>query len=321
MNTPVREIPLPAPPSIDRAESYPRLLDRLSDMSTRKYHDPYQDIAWDIPDNRIEPADLRMRLWPGHGLAQTDWYQSLTPETQARFGIEWAAQTAKYAIGFEAVLSRGLLEFTQHVPNRSPEYRYAMHELLEEARHSMMFQELINRTGAEPRPVVGFDELMDNRIAHLGRTFPELFFFAVLGGEIFIDQQNRELLRQPKDQVHPLVRRVMQIHVIEEARHVCFAENYLREHLPHCSRAQREVMAWAVPLIFSQSNRMMLQPDSRLVGNFRIPRHTLREVFGKGSAHRRSVAATVEPVRKLCNEHGLFRPRHAAWWRALGLLE
>jgi hypothetical protein len=235
MNILARELPLPAPASIDRVESYPQLLDRLNEISTRKCHDPYRDIAWDTPENRIDPADLRMRLWPGHNLAQTDWYRSLTPETQARFGIEWAAQTAKYAISFEAVLSRGLLEFTQHVPNRSPEYRYAMHELVEEGRHSMMFQELINRTGTEPRPVVGFDEFMNNRIAHLGRV--------------------------------------------------------------------------------------ILQPDRRLVRDFSIPRRTLREVFGKGSAHRRSVAAAVEPVRKLCDEHGLLRPRHTAWWRALGLLE
>ena len=66
---------------------------------------------------------------------------------------------------------------------------------------------------------------MDDRMAAFGRSFPELFFFGVLGGEIFIDQQNREYLKRPRDAVHPLVRRVLQIHVTEEARHVCFAEH------------------------------------------------------------------------------------------------
>ena len=313
-------IPLPTPSSIDRSEPYPRLLERLSEMSVRKAHDPYRDVGWDEPENRIEPDDPRLCIAADSPLAQTEWYQRLSPAVRSRFGRAWSAQTGKYAIGFEAVLSRGLLELAPHLRNGSPEYRYAMHEVVEEGRHSMMFQELINRLDEDPRPVTGFDAWVDDRIAHLGRTFPELLFFAVLGGEIFIDHQNRELLRLPREQVHPLVRRVMQIHVTEEARHVCFAASYLKEHVPHCSRRQREVMAWAVPVIFSESKRIMLQPDKRLVAQFQIPRTALRQAFGKGTPYREMVAAVVEPVRALCEEHGMFRPRHAAWWRAFGLV-
>ena len=142
----------------------------------------------------------------------------------------------------------------------------------------------------------------------------------MLGGEIFIDHQNRELLRQPRGAVHPLIRRVMQIHVTEEARHVCFAENYLHQHLPHTSRWQRERMAWLVPLVFAESKRIMLEPDKRLIAEFGIPRTALREAFGRGTRYRQVVAATVEPVRALCEQYGVFRPRHARWWRTLGLL-
>lgn len=319
MSTLVEAVPLPRPSSLDRSEPYPQLLARLSEMSVRKSHDPYLDVGWDEPENRIEPDDPRLCIDAQHALARSEWYRALSDVERSHFGRAFTAQTLKYAIGLEAVLGRGLLELAPHVPNGSPEYRYAMHEVVEEGRHSLMFQELINRLGEDPRPVTGLDAFFDDRIAHLGRSFPELFFFAVLGGEIFIDHENRELLRRPRQSVHPLLRRVMQIHVTEEARHVCFAENYLREHLPRCTRWQRVKLAWAIPIIISESKRIMLEPDARLIARFGIPRSALRSAFGKGSDHRRSVAGVVEPVRALCEEHGLFRAHHAAFWRALGL--
>jgi hypothetical protein len=219
------------------------------------------------------------------------------------------------------VLGRGLLEFCQAVPNGSPEYRYAMHEVIEEGRHSLMFQEFINRTGQDPQPIRALDARIDDRVAHWGRTFPELFFFAVLAGELYIDAQNRELLRRPHADVHPLLRRIMQIHVTEEARHVCFAENYLRQHLPQISAWQRLRLAWFVPVIFADGARMMLVPDARLVAEFGIPRRVLRAAFGPGSAHRAQVAGVVADVRALCAEHGLLARSHQRLWRALGLLQ
>ena len=39
-------------------------------------------------------------------------------------------QVVKFGIGFEANLTRGLSEFASSLPNRSPEYRYALHELI-----------------------------------------------------------------------------------------------------------------------------------------------------------------------------------------------
>ena len=52
----------------------------------------------------------------------------------------------KIGLIFESVLKRGLLEFASTLPNGAPEFRYAYHEVIEEAQHSLMFQEFINRT-------------------------------------------------------------------------------------------------------------------------------------------------------------------------------
>lgn len=312
---------LPASRQLLRARaSYAETLEHLSELSVCKYHDPFTDIDWDAPHNRIDARDPRLCIADDHALAQTAWYAGLDAATRARFGLCWKAQTLKYGIGFEAVLSRGLLEFCQTVPDRSPEFRYAMHEVIEEARHSQMFQEFIDRSGVDTRPVSGFMAFMDDRIAHLGRTRPCVFFFAVLAGEIFIDEENRTDVRRPKHLVHPLVRQIMKIHVMEEARHVCFAQRYLEEHLPQLSAWQRFYTGLAVSVIFGESSRVMLEPDARLIRDFGIPQQALAQAFGPGTAHRHKLERATAPVRRLCAQHGLLQPLHERAWRRAGLL-
>lgn len=307
-------------PATRPKESYDALLRRLSELSVRKYFDPYLDIDWQAPENAIDPADPRFCIDEDSPLARTAWYRALDAESRARFGLEWSAQTLKYGIGFEAVLDRGLLEFQQILPNRSPEFRYALHEIIEEGRHSLMFQEFIDRSGCDPKPISWLQSRIDDQVAHWGRTFPELFFFAVLSGELFIDDSNRAVLRQPAHTVHPLARRIMQIHVTEEARHVCFAENYLHEHLPRTTAWQRLRIAYAVPVIFSDSARIMLTPDRRVCEQFGLDRATLREAFGPKSDHKKHVLRITEPIRALCEEHGILTAMRKPWWRLNGLL-
>lgn len=317
MTTAVAPLSFPVAREAKR-ESYEDLLQRLSALSVRKCYDPYTDIDWDAPEHAIEPGDPRLCIDPEHALARTDWYRSLDAATRSRFGMEWNAQILKYGIGFEAVLSRGLLEFCQSVPNGSAEYRYAMHEVVEEGRHSMMFQECIVRAGCDSQPIGYLQSRIDDRVAHWGRTFPELFFFAVLAGELFIDDENRRLLKRPAASVHPLLRLITQIHVTEEARHVCFAESYLREHLPAIGTWQRARIAWMVPVIMSDSARIMLVPDARIAKRFGIPKVALEQAFGRKSGHRQHIARITEPVREILQAHGMLEPRHARFWRLVG---
>lgn len=316
MNTTNLAIPLPVPDELRVDQSYGTVLRRLSEMSVKKAHDPYLDIPWSAPESAIEPGDPRLCIDPRHPLARTAWYEQLDLDTRVRFGTEWLAQLLKYAIGFEGVLSRGLLMFAQTVGNRSPDYRYVMHEVVEETRHSQMFQELLDRLDADPVPVSAAERFFDDRIAYSARHFPELFFIAVLGGEIFIDRQNRDELRRPKAEVHPLIRRVLQIHVTEEARHVCFAEQYLKKHLPQIGARKRATLKLLAPVLLWSPARMMLVPTPRLVQKFAIPRAAMEQAFGAGSEHRQLLARTVEPIRALAEEHRFWWP---AGWRRFGL--
>jgi hypothetical protein len=302
-----------------KRETYAQLLLRLSDLSVRKCYDPYLSIDWNAPEHRIDPGDPRLCIEPSHPLARTAWYQGLDDLTRSRFGMEWSAQQLKYGIGFEAVLSRGLFEFCRTQANDSPAYRYAMHEIVEESRHSLMFHEVIRRTGCDPQPIGYIKERIDDVIARWGRTAPELFFFAVLAGELFIDEHNRSILKRPASEVHPLIRLIMQIHVTEEARHVCFAENYLREQLPRASALRRAQIAWFAPLVFADCAQMMLIPSARIVAEFGISKHALNQAFGSGSDFPRFLGRITRSVRDLCRAHGMLSSQHAWWWRTMGI--
>jgi hypothetical protein len=207
----------------------------------------------------------------------------------------------KFAIGFESVLSRGLLEFAGSLGNRRVEHRYALHEAIEECQHSLMFQELINRSGCDPQPVGRLQAFVDRRIARSAATFPELFFFCVLSGELFIDADNRAHLRAT---THPLIRRVLHIHITEEARHVRFAELFLREHMPQLSGARLRFLRFALPITLADSQRMMLSPTPRLQRRFQIPQQVMHECYGPGSLHREQVERIAAPVFALLGESG-----------------
>jgi len=149
----------------------------------------------------------------------------------------------------------------------------------------------------------------------LNRLFPELFFLFVLGGEDPVDLLQRRWLRAGI--AHPLVERIMRIHVTEEARHLSFARQYLKRQVPRLSWGRRQVLAFTAPVLFGVMARIMLLPSPQLVRRFAIPKSAMRQAWrnGGGALVRDSVAKP----RRLCVELGLVHPPARALWRALGV--
>ncbi|MDD9945728.1 MAG: diiron oxygenase [Myxococcales bacterium] len=301
-------------------DGYLRLLAKLSRASVSKHFDAYVDIDWDDPRFRIDPADPRFCIGENNALGETSWYRALPEREQARLGLHMIATLMKNGLQFENVLKRGLLEFTLTLPNRSPEFRYACHEVIEEAQHSLMFQEFVNRSGIDvpglPRAILA----EGRRVAGLGRRFPELFFFFVLGGEDPIDHQQRTYVLAGAQPAHPLVRRVCQLHVMEEARHISFARAYLRNRVPRLpARRQLWLKAWT-PVLLGQMARLMMQPSPAMIREFHIPRKVLREAYSNNPKHRGAVQAALGKVASLAGDLGL---RNGVWnqpWKLHGLV-
>jgi len=301
-----------------RGEAYPALVARLSRQSVVKRFDAYADVDWDAPGHAIDPTDPRWEVDADRPLGATAWYRALPQPTRARLGLHLIASQVRLGIEFERVLKQGLLGFASTLSDDAPEFRYAYHEVIEEAQHSLMFHELIKRIGLEVPGLGWLDRLGARRVARLGHSFPELFFLFVLGGEEPIDYAQRDTLRSGRD-VHPLMGRVMRIHVTEEARHICFAREYLRDHVPRLPMHRRLLLAVQAPLLLAEMTRQMMHPSAHVVRTYGMPPAVVAEAYSKSPAHRAFVLDSLAKVRALCDELGLVTTMTRPAWRQLGI--
>ena len=132
-----------------RSESYAALLARLSHQSVVKHFDAYADVDWDAPAHRIDADDPCWELSADHPLGGTAWYHAQPARVRTRIGLHLVASQVKLGVEFERVLKQGLLDFASTLSDDAPEFRYVYHEVIEEAQHSLMFHELVQRTGLD----------------------------------------------------------------------------------------------------------------------------------------------------------------------------
>ena len=303
-----------------RNESWDTLLARLSRQSVVKHFDAYADVDWDRPESAIDPTDPCWEVPADRPLGATAWYAALPQPVRARLGLHLIASQMKLGLEFERVLKIGLLNFASTLDHTRPELRYAYHEVIEETQHSLMFREFLLRTGLDVPGLGWLDQIGSRRVARLGRTFPELFFLFVLGGEEPIDHAQRETLRAGRTP-HPLLARIMRIHVTEEARHICFAREYLRHHVPRLSTMRRASLSLQVPVLLSEMARQMMHPSAHVVRTYGMPPAVVAEAYTRSATHRAYVNASLADVRALCLELGLVTRLARPIWRRLGILD
>lgn len=128
---------------------------RLSRQSVDKHFDAYGDVDWDADEMSISAEDPRFALWSFDPLASTEWYDEQPPEIRSRVGLHRVAAAMRIGWEFENVLQRGMLLYAFWLPNGRPEFRYIHHEVTEESQHTMMFQEVVDRSGLDVRGMPG----------------------------------------------------------------------------------------------------------------------------------------------------------------------
>ncbi|MBA4085954.1 MAG: hypothetical protein C0493_13695 [Kytococcus sp.] len=304
-----------APADIDEV-SFQQTLLSLSRASVDTHFDAFVDIDWDAHD--IDPDDPRLILPSSDVIGGHPWYLSLDPQMQARVGLYRQANIMKVGLQFEQILISGLMNFAFSLPNRDNAFRYSTHEATEECHHTQMFQEFVNRSGM---PVAGgsiFFRGVGMLLPHFARVVPFGFFVGVLAGEEPIDHLQKMLLRSDKE-MHPLVERVMQIHVAEEARHIGFAHEYLRDTYPRLNRFERGYLSLLTPVIMRWLCDEIMKPSKKARQDMGIPEHVFDEMFWGSAGSQKFLRDLFADVRALCEEVGLMNRPARRVWRALGI--
>lgn len=299
-------------------DSFRRLVERLSEASVQRRWEAYRDIDWSGPDLALDREDPRWEAPPWDPVGASAWYRDQSPARRSELGLRRIAVFLKAGIEFETALNQGLLRFAATLPNGHPLFRYVYHEVTEEAQHSMMFQEVINRTGvdvpASPPPV----QEMCATFTRAADESPAQFFLMALSGEEAFDRIQRLSLADRS--THPLLRRVYRIHVAEEARHLSFARGYLRDAVPRLPRRELRLLRFRAPFVVEWTAIHVFGPQlflAHLVETAEVPAEARDEIVAgpAATALRRRCAARA---MGLCQELDLVDPRMASVWSALG---
>ena len=293
---------------------YVDMLNTLSEGSVRRNFNPYTDIDWDSPEFAVIPNDERWILPATDPIGQHPWYQSQPIERQIEIGMWRQANVAKVGLHFESILIRGLMEYAFWVPNGSPEYRYCLHEAVEECNHTMMFQEMVNHIGADVPGMPRLLKWIQPAIPLVAGPLPIPFWFGILAGEEPIDHTQKNVLREGKS-LHPIMERVMAIHVAEEARHISFAHEYLRKRVPDLPRRKRFWLSLYVPVVMRVLCSAIIVPPRAFWKTFDIPRSVRKQIFFKSPASRKMLRDMFGDVRMLAEDTGLMNPLAKLMWR------
>ena len=147
---------------------------------------------------------------------------------------------------------------------------YHLHELREEAGHSLMFLEFFERAGLH-HPVL--QQQHDWLLTHLGRWLPfqsTLFWGAILLGEEVPDRLNR-YIRLHAEGVCPVAVEISVLHSTDEARHIAYGREVLKNRLESANPLTRRLLGTALSILLSRFVNTFYYPPESLYRDAGLP--------------------------------------------------
>ncbi|MFG2595536.1 diiron oxygenase [Streptomyces sp. NPDC048462] len=213
---------------------------RLLDSAAKLSYDPAAEVDWETP------------LDPDHHGASPEWstlygtpyWRELTEVQRKALTRQEAASVASTGIWFEMILQQMVLRDMYAKDPTDLRFQWALTEVADECRHSIMFARGAAKLGAPAyRP--------HRAVVELGRAFKTLAFgeaayAAILVAEEVLDVMQRDWMRD--ERVAPFVRTINNIHVVEESRHMKFARDETRRRLRNAGPVRRHINSLVVAI-------------------------------------------------------------------------
>ncbi|TQC50045.1 diiron oxygenase [Rhodococcus sp. WS4] len=213
----------------DREETAQRLLA----SSARKSYDPMVEVDWEapIPDDKFGLTPEWSTLYG------TALWDEMTDEQKIELTKHEAASVSSVGLWFEILLMQMLLRDVYGRDKHSRHVQFALTEVADECRHSVMFAragERLNMPSYGPHPA----------IHKLGRIWGGFFrganaYASVMAAEEILDMMQRDFMKD--ERVQPVTRTVSKIHVLEEARHIRFAREEVGRRIEGASWARLQI--------------------------------------------------------------------------------
>lgn len=258
----------------------PELAEKLIRMSKEKPLLPEVFVPWDIPESTA-PYFLPESLNSLHGMPE---YEALTDFQKRELGRHEIVQ-----VMYSYAWSEGMfcLFMNRYILNLAPdqiEYRFLIRELLEEFRHQDMFATAVALLDGKPI-LPGF---WHNFIGKLTVKYmpDDVVFMSGVSVEMVTDIYGNRIRKDPN--AYEVMRKVAELHHIEEARHITFGEMLLSKYTRNAGFIRRSwyslIVMWNIyfmrtlyvqPEIYE---RIGLENSKQL---YRRARRHFKEKFGK----------------------------------------
>ena len=298
-------------------QSYYDTLRTLSQASVDQHFEAFRDIDWESPEFEIFKNDPRFILNDADEIGRHPWYKSLPRERQIEIGMYRFAQVAKVGSQFEMLLIGGIMNHNVWAENGNPEFRYSMHEVTEETHHIQMFQEGVNRFNIDVAGAPTYFKVIFPFLASAGMWAPEIFFTGILAGEEPIDHLQKSIMRAGGS--HPMVDRIMQIHIAEEARHIGFAHQWMEHHVPELGFVRKQFFAATFPLIMRVLCDVIMVPSKQARCDMGIPDEVAKEIWWDSEESDKMLRDLFSDVRMLADELGIRRGIYRPLWKLMGI--
>jgi hypothetical protein len=196
---------------------------RLLGSSSKNSFDPALDIDWDA-----EPVAGMWHMQPERlSLYGTALWDSLTEEQRFELSKHEVISVARVGLWFEVLLMGMLAAHAYDQDPASPHTQYALTEIGDETRHSVMFARWADKFGGSDYKVHPVVHTLGKVFRLVAPTGPSMWAGTLVAEEL-LDRLQRDAMND--ERIQPMSRMVSRIHVIEEARHVRFArEELVRE--------------------------------------------------------------------------------------------
>jgi hypothetical protein len=135
--------------------------------------------------------------------------------------------------------------------------QYALTEVADECRHSIMFGRLLEALGVAQYPASRVDHLL-GRWLKTTATGPHMYA-AILIAEEVLDAFQREIMADASPQ--PLIRMVCRIHVVEEARHVKYAREELARQVVRRGRLSQAYSRLVIGRVATALTHRIVRPQ------------------------------------------------------------
>ena len=291
--------------ALDRDHSAARLLT----ASARHTLDPALEVDWAAPVDPRGWAVAPERI----SLYGTALWDDLDDDARRTLARHEAASLLSVGLWFEVLLMQMLVRHAFDLDLRRPHAQYALTEVGDETRHSVMFARAVDALGCPDYRPHGRLHRVGGWYGHLGAGAS--MFASVLVAEEATDRLQRESMHD--ERILPLMRAVARVHVVEEARHVRFAREELARLVPTLTRAQLEKERWLTALVGTEVVNSLWQ--ARIYRSVGLSGRTGRAAALANPHHRATKQYMLEKVLAFLSEVGMVGgPSERLWQRCRG---